>query len=93
MNTGNPGGQSKTPQEIKPIFVATIAINAAITELRINGIAKIGFNTNGKPNTTGSLIPQIPGTNENLAIDLWSSRFEKNSIAKNSYNLLSASCS
>ena len=36
----------------------------------VNGIAKIGFKTKGKPNTTGSLIPQIPGINENLAIDL-----------------------
>ena len=70
INTGKPGGQSKIPHVIKPIFVAPIAIKAAIAELIINGIAKIGFKTKGKPNTTGSLIPQIPGINENLAIDL-----------------------
>ncbi len=69
-NTGKPGGQSKTPQDINPRFVAPIAIKAAIAELIINGIAKIGLSTNGKPNTTGSLIPQIPGMNENFAIAL-----------------------
>lgn len=41
MNTGKPGGQSNTPHEINPIFVATIAINAAIAELMMNGIAKL----------------------------------------------------
>ena len=48
-----------------------------------NGIDKIGFNTIGVPKIIGSLIPQIPGINENFAIDLWSSRFEKMKIAIN----------
>ena len=51
------------PHVKKPILVAKIAINAAISELQINGIAKIGFNTNGKPkNYRVHSIPQIPGT-------------------------------
>ena len=76
------------PHVKKPILVAKIAINAAIAELQINGIAKIGFNTNGKPKTTGSLIPQIPGTIENLAIALWSSRLENNNIAINNDSVI-----
>ena len=47
INTGKPGEQSKIPHVIKPIFVAPIAIKAAIAELIINGIAKIGFKTKG----------------------------------------------
>ena len=32
----------------------------------MNGIINIGFNTIGKPNIIGSLIPKIPGTIDNL---------------------------
>ena len=32
----------------------------------MNGIRIVGFNTIGKPNTIGSLIPKIPGTKASL---------------------------
>ena len=52
-NTGTPNGQSTVLHGKKPIYVANIAIAQVIPELKINGIANVGFNTSGKPNTTG----------------------------------------
>ena len=47
----------------------------------INGIAKIGFNIIGIPNITGSLILNILGPIDNLAICFISSRFPMIKIA------------
>ena len=49
----------------------------AIPPFRMNGIAYVTFNTNGKPNTTGSEIPNKAGTKPNLATARSSSRLEK----------------
>ena len=67
-------GQNPITVKIQP---ATIVINGAIT----NGIPKIGFNTIGIPNVTVSLMLNKPGTNDNVAIALLSSRLPKMKIA------------
>ena len=54
-----------------------IVTNGATT----NGIPKIGFNTIGIPNVTVSLMLNKPGTNDNVAIALLSSRLPKIMIA------------
>lgn len=78
---GTPKGTSIVLQGKKPILVANRAIPQDIAELKINGIANVGFSTKGKPKTTGSLILKIPGKNPNFAIILWSSLFENKNIA------------
>ena len=45
--------------------------------MKNNKISKIGFNTNGIPKVTVSLILNKPGTKEIVAIVLLSSRLEK----------------
>ena len=50
-----------------------IVINGATT----NGIPKIGFNTIGIPNVTVSLMLNKPGTNDNEAIALLSSVYQR----------------
>ena len=81
-NTGTPNGQSTVLHGKKPIDVANIAIAQVIPELKINGIANVGFNTNGKPNTTGSEMPHKAGTKPNLAIILASSLLDTKNRAK-----------
>ena len=88
--TGTPNGQSTVLHGKKPIFVKNRAIPVEIAELKINGIAKVGFNTSGSPNTTGSLIPHMLGKIPNFAIILWSSLLEKIKIAINKDKIIPA---
>ena len=47
----------------------------------MNGIRIIGFNTIGRPNTSGSLIPKIPGINASLPNSLTRLERQKSSMA------------
>lgn len=66
----------------KPNTVAKYPIPTEITGVKTKGINKIGFKTTGNPNRIGSLILKIPGPIDSFATVWYSSRFEKNKIAK-----------
>ena len=70
----NATGQNPITVNTYPIMIVT---NGATT----NVIPKIGFNTMGIPNVTVSLMLNKPGTNDNVAIALLSSRLPKIMIA------------
>ena len=52
-----------------------------IVGTKINGIIIVGFNTIGNPNTIGSLIPKIPGTNDNFPNSVIRLDLQNNNIA------------
>ena len=52
-----------------------------IVGTKINGIIIVGFNTIGNPNTIGSLIPKIPGTNDNFHNSVIRLDLQNNNIA------------
>ena len=53
----------------------------------MNGISIVGFNTIGKPNTIGSLIPKIPGTKASLPKSVIRLDLQNNNIAINNDNV------
>ena len=74
-------GTSITIGGQNPIVTNNQPTKIQATGAKINGIPKIGFNTNGIPNVTVSLILNNPGTIDNVAIARLSSRLEKMKIA------------
>ena len=77
-NPNNKGGivhgTSKTTRGQNPIVVKNQPIVNPTAGTIKNGIPKIGFNTIGKPKVIVSLILNNPGTSDNEAIALLSSR-------------------